>query len=180
IAPRPRPRPRRRWGRALGLALLVMIVGVGLGTGIALLLDRDDPDDSVAAAPPDTNPAPATTDAPATTTTTTPTSLDAYCLGAQDYYDRFDEFDSDLGFFPTQEEYEEGFIEFARDNVDLFAELRDTAPTEIANDVAVMTDSFEQTAAGDFSAVETDEFLEAEERVIDFDEQECGVDRGLF
>jgi hypothetical protein len=43
-----------------------------------------------------------------------------------------------------------------------------------------MADAFAQAAAGDFSAVETDEYLEAEDRVIDFDEQECGVDRGLF
>ena len=171
------PRRRRRWVRALGLALLVVFVGVGLGAGIALLLDRNDPDDGVAAAPPDTRPAPTTTDPP---TTTTVPSLDVYCLSAQDYYDGFDAFEDELSFFPTDEEYEEGFIEFANDNLDLFAELRDTAPPEIADDIAVMTDGFEQAAAGDFSAVETDEFLDAEDRVITFDEQECGVDRGLF
>jgi hypothetical protein len=161
----------------MGLALLVVLVGVGLGAGIALLLDRNDPDDGVAAAPPDTQPAPTTTDPP---TTTTVPPLDAYCLSAQDYYDRYDEFESDLGLLATDEEYEEGFIEFANDNLDLFADLRETAPSEIADDVAVMSDGFEQAAAGDFSAVETDEFLDAEGRVIDFDEQECGVDRGLF
>ena len=171
------PRPRRRWGRALGLALLVMILGGGLGTGIALLLDRDDPDDNVGAAPPDTEPVSTTTDPP---TTTTMPSLDAYCLSAQEYYDRFDEFESDVGFFPTDEEYEEAFVEFAGDNLDLFAELRDNAPPDIADDVSSMTVAFAQAARGDFSAVETDEFLDAEDRVIDFDEQECGVDRGLF
>ncbi|MGH8985740.1 MAG: hypothetical protein ACRDY6_17940, partial [Acidimicrobiia bacterium] len=170
---------RRRWGRSLGLALLVVLVGVGLGAGIALLLDRNDPDDDVAAAPPDTRPAPTTTDPP-TTTTTTPRSLDIYCASAQDYYDGFDEFEDDLGFLPTQEEYEEDLVEFANDNLDLFAELRDTAPVEIADDVAVLADAFEEAAAGDVFAVETDEFLDSEGRVIDFDEQECGVDRGLF
>jgi serine/threonine protein kinase len=175
-APRAPRRGPARWLRATALLLLIAAAGFGLGAGLTYLLDRDDEERALAS--PDPEPETTTTLAP--TTTLSPRSATVYCAGVQEFYDRFDEFEGNLGILVSEEEYEEGFIDFAAENRDLFAELRESAPQEIAADVAVVTGAFDQAAEGDLSGFDTDEYDEAEDRTVEFEERQCGIDRDLF
>ncbi|HEX6312378.1 MAG TPA: hypothetical protein VF152_12235, partial [Acidimicrobiia bacterium] len=76
--------------------------------------------------------------------------------------------------------YEAALIDFAAENADLFDEMRERAPLDIADDVAVVTDAYAAAATGDVTEIESSRFLDAEARVVDFDEEECGIDRGIF
>jgi serine/threonine protein kinase len=178
---------RRRWPRALALTALVLVAGSALGAGIAFFLDRDD-DPGAAPGPGAASTAPSTTTTTTTTTTEPPRSLTAYCASVETYYARLDEFDAQFNVFPfpfplfppDDEEFEAALVEFASENRQLFADLRDQAPLEIADDVAVVTDAYATAAEGDVDAIDTAGFVEAESRMLDFDETECGIDRGFF
>jgi serine/threonine protein kinase len=180
--PRDPPRPRR-WLRTALLALLITTGGVGLGLGAAFLIDRDD-NPEAASTPPETDPE-TTTTAPTTTTTTSPRSAAVYCGLAQELDAGRAELeggssiiDDVLDIFTPQDEADADFVAFANENRQLFAEMRETAPDEIASDVDVMMTAFEAAADGDMSAFDTFEYLDAEERVLQFEEDECGLDRG--
>ncbi len=189
--PLPEPEPaspsdppgRRRWLRAAMLAVVIAATGVGLGLGAAFLIDRDD-NPEAAAGPPGTDPD--TTTTTATTTTTTPRPAAAYCglaheldaglaevEGGGDIFDIFD-------FLTPQNEADDEFVTFAAENRQLFADMRETAPDEIASDVDVMMTAFESAADGDLSGFDTFEYADAEERVLQYEEDECGIASGGF
>jgi len=178
-APRP-PRPirgPRRWLRTLALLLLIAVAGFGLGGGLTYLLDRDD-ENAPALTPPD--PAPETTTTLAPTTTVSPRSVTAYCAGATEFFDRFEEFEDGFDILSSREEYDEAFIEFAAENLGLLRSMAETAPEEIAADVAVVVGAYEQAAEGDLSGFDSFEVDDAQDSVTDFEEDECGIDHGLF
>ncbi|HEX6312422.1 MAG TPA: serine/threonine-protein kinase, partial [Acidimicrobiia bacterium] len=118
-------RQRRRWLRAAAIAGFVLLLGTALGAGVAVLLDRANGSDPQAA-PSGTDPD-RTTDS-TTTTTAPPRSLAAYCLRADDYYQRLDEFNAQFDSFPLpfplfppdDEEYRAALVDFAAENADLF------------------------------------------------------------
>jgi hypothetical protein len=80
----------------------------------------------------------------------------------------------------SDEDYDAAFVEFARDNGDLWRAFRDTAPSEIAADVDLVADAFEQAADGNLEPFDTDAVEDAEDVTSEFEERECGIDRGLF
>ncbi|MBA2326904.1 MAG: serine/threonine protein kinase [Actinobacteria bacterium] len=167
----------RRWLRTLALLLLIAIAGFGLGGGLIYLLNRDD-QNAPALTPPDPGPETTTTVAP--TTTVSPRSVTAYCAGATEFFDRFEEFESEFGIFSSQEEYDEAFVEFAAENLGLLRSMAETAPEEIAADVAVVVGAYEQAAEGDLSGFDSFEVDDAQDNVTDFEDDECGIDHGLF
>ncbi|MGQ0805487.1 MAG: serine/threonine-protein kinase [Actinomycetota bacterium] len=175
-APR-RARGGRRWLRTVALLALIAAAGFGLGGGLTYLLDRDD-EEAPALAPPDTEPETTMTLAP--TTTTSPRSVTAYCAGATEFFDRFVEFERQFDIFDTEDEYEEAFAGFAAENLGLLRSMADTAPEEIAGDVVVVVGAYEQAAEGDLSGFDSFEVDDAQDRVTEFEEDECGIDHGLF
>ncbi len=175
------PRRRRRWRTAV-LALLIAAAGAGLGLGAARWLDRDD-DGRSAAGPPETE---ATTTTAAATTTTALRSTAAYCGFARDLDARLAELNGSddildiFDIFSPESESDAELVTFAAENRQLFSNMRDTAPEEIAADVDVMMTAFERAAEGDLSGFDTFDYADAEARVVDFEEGECGIDRGPF
>jgi serine/threonine protein kinase len=180
-APRPSHRPggrSGRWLRAVALVLLIAVAGFGLGAGLTYLLDRDDEERALAPPAPDSERDTTTTSAP--TTTTSARSVTAYCANAAEFFDRFEDFDRQFDIFTSADEYEEAFVGFAAENLDLLRTMADTAPEEIAGDVVVVVGAYERAAEGDLSGFDSFEVDDAQDRTTDFEEDECGIDHGLF
>jgi len=177
----PYRRGARRWPRIVAVLVAAGAVAAALGVGLLDVLDREDGGSETASPPtptdepsdetvPSTEPAPPSTEA----------DVDAYCGHVEDYYERYDEFQADLDLFVSDEDYDAAFVEFARDNGDLWRAFRDTAPSEIAADVDLVADAFEQAADGNLEPFDTDAVEDAEDVTSEFEERECGIDRGLF
>jgi predicted Ser/Thr protein kinase len=180
VSPARAPRRRfRRWLRASALLLLIAVTGFGLGAGLTFLLDHD-AEQGRALAPPDPDLDPDTTTTLAPTTTTSPRSVTAYCANATEFFDRVAEFEREFDIFTTQDEYDQAFVRFAAENLGLLRTMADTAPDEIADDVVVVVGAYEQAAQGDLSGFDSFEVDEAQDRTTDFEEDQCGIDHGLF
>jgi serine/threonine protein kinase len=181
----PRPSgPPRRWLRVAMLSVLIAAAGVGLGLGAAFWIDRDD-DREAALGPSEPEPA-ATSTTAAPTTTTSPRSTVAYCGLARELDTRLGELDggSDIfdifEIFTPDNEADAAFIEFAAANRTLFSQMRDTAPEEMAADVDIVMSAYERAADGDLSGFETLDYLDAETRTMQFEEEQCGIAHGQF
>jgi hypothetical protein len=155
-------------------------MGVALGGGLAFIVHNGDDDEPRADAAPPATVVATTTTAPPPTTTESPRSASAYCAGAVEFFDRGQQFEEQFDIFTGDDEYDEAFIGFAADNLDLLRDLARTAPDEIAESVLVVVGAYEQAAEGDLSGFESFDYADADADVEDFEEDECGIDHGLF
>lgn len=76
----------------------------------------------------------------------------------------------------TDEDFAEAERQFLEDHAADFDELREVAPPEIADDIDILLTAQEERAAGGEQEETTDDVAAAEERVGDFEEQNCGTD----
>ena len=103
-----------------------------------------------------------------------------YCALVERFYGRLDEFvarvQDELGPDVDESEYDQRFVGFVRENQELFEQLAAAAPAEIAADAATQAAAFEQVAVqGTLDPLETQEALAAEDRTVEYEEEECGV-----
>lgn len=182
------PRDRRSLRRAAGaLAVLALLAAAAVG-GVWLARLGDD---SSAAAGPEAEPAStrgsvATTTArtaPATSAPAPPSapapagSTEEYCDAAEDYYEELDDARSDLGLFPSQDDVDDVFLEFAAEHQELGEQLRAAAPAEIADDVDVIVDAFELAGEGDLSGYDSVAYDAARGRLRGFEIVRCFIVR---
>jgi hypothetical protein len=103
-----------------------------------------------------------------------------YCALVERFYGRLDEFvgrtQEELGADADEAEFDQRFVGFIREHQDLFEQLAATAPPEIAADAATQAAAFEQVAVqGDLGALETPAAKAAENRTVEYEEEECGI-----
>ena len=103
-----------------------------------------------------------------------------YCALVEQFYAELDEFvariQGELGEEADEEELDQRYVGFIRENQELFEQLAAAAPEEIANDAATQAAAFEQVAVqGTLEPLETPEALAAETRTVEYEEKECGI-----
>lgn len=73
----------------------------------------------------------------------------------------------------TEEDFMEAERQFIEDHRADLDELRDVAPDEIAADVDTLLDTLLEVAEGNLEARESEEAQQAEERITQFEEENC-------
>jgi hypothetical protein len=74
----------------------------------------------------------------------------------------------------TEEDYAAAEAEFVEANESSFEELREVAPEEIEDDIATLLAAQDERAAGGEQEEMGADVAEAEERVVTFEEENCG------
>ena len=103
-----------------------------------------------------------------------------YCALVEQFYGRLDQFvarvQDELGEEADQQELDQRFVGFIRENQELFEQLAAAAPAEIDADAATQAAAFEQVAVeGTLAPLETPQALAAETRTVEYEEKECGI-----
>ena len=76
----------------------------------------------------------------------------------------------------TDEDFAEAERQFLEDNADAFEELEDVAPEEIADDIDTLLEAQEERAAGGEQEETSEDVSDAEERVGEFEDENCTSD----
>lgn len=103
-----------------------------------------------------------------------------YCALVERFYGRLDDFVSrvqeELGPDADEAGLDQRLVGFIRENQDLFEQLAAAAPPVIAADAATQAAAFEQVAVqGTLAPLETPAARTAENRTVEYEEEECGI-----
>jgi hypothetical protein len=102
-----------------------------------------------------------------------PAEASEYCALVEEFYERLG---SLIGRSADQDELDDKFIGFVREQQSLFNRLAASAPEEIATAAAIQRDAFAEVArTGTTQAFETEGYLAAERDTVRYEEEVCGI-----